>query len=78
MLLLNKILMFDHLSAFWPRGYQRGSLEKSFQHGDDLKQAMEKSCSSRGLKFAVYGLPKVHKRLVKVLAQNRQKKVINS
>ena len=38
--------MFGRLRSFWPKRYQRGSLGKSHQNGDYLKQAMQKSCYS--------------------------------
>ena len=33
---------FNRLACFWPKGYQLGSLGKSHQNGDYLKQAMRK------------------------------------
>ena len=36
--------MFNHFACFWPKGYQCGSLWKSHQNDDCLKQAMRKSC----------------------------------
>ena len=35
--------MFNRFACFWPKGYQRGSLGKSHQNRDYLKQAMRKS-----------------------------------
>ena len=37
-----KILSFNRFACFWPKGYQLGSLGKSHQNGDYLKQAMRK------------------------------------
>ena len=42
--------------AIWPKGYQRGSLEKSHQNGDFLKQAMRKSYPIAGFEPAAFGL----------------------
>ena len=39
-----KRFMFNHLHAIWFTDYQRGSLGKSHQNGDYLKQARQKSC----------------------------------
>ena len=36
-------LSFNRFACFWPKGYQLGSLGKSHQNGDYLKQAMQKS-----------------------------------
>ena len=47
--------MLNSLRAFWPRDYQRGSLWKSHQIGDYLKQAMLKSCPPTESKPRVYG-----------------------
>ena len=33
---------FNRFACFWPKGYQLGSLGKSHQNGDYLKQAMRK------------------------------------
>ena len=33
---------FNRFACFWPKGYQLGSLGKSHQNGDHLKQAMRK------------------------------------
>ena len=33
---------FNRFARFWPKGYQLGSLGKSHQNGDYLKQAMRK------------------------------------
>ena len=35
-------LNFNRFACFWPKGYQLGSLGKSHQNGDYLKQAMRK------------------------------------
>ena len=35
--------MLNRLRAIWSKGYLRGSLGKSHQNGDYLKQAMRKS-----------------------------------
>ena len=32
----------NRFACFWPKGYQLGSLGKSHQNGDYLKQAMRK------------------------------------
>ena len=34
--------LFNHFACFWPKGYQLGSLGKSHQNGDYLRQAMRK------------------------------------
>ena len=34
--------MFNRFACFWPKGYQPGSLGKSHQNGNYLKQAMRK------------------------------------
>ena len=34
--------LFNRFACFWSKGYQRGSLGKSHQNGDYLKQAMRK------------------------------------
>ena len=39
---LNKLGYFNRFACFWPKGYQLGSLGKSHQNGDYLKQAMRK------------------------------------
>ena len=49
--------MPDRLRTFWPKGYQRGSLGKSHQNGNYLKQAMLESCLSTGFETAAMGLP---------------------
>ena len=33
---------FNRFACFWPKGYQLGSLGKSHQNGDYLKEAMRK------------------------------------
>ena len=38
----NKKNLFNRFACFWPKGYQLGSLGKSHQNGDYLKQAMRK------------------------------------
>ena len=54
--------LFNRFACFWPKGYQRGSLRKSHQNGDYLKQAKRKSCRKHA------------KRLnIKTLACKRQK-----
>ena len=40
-------LSFNHFACFWPKCYQRGSLGKSHQKGDYLKQAMQNIVSSQ-------------------------------
>ena len=37
-----KYTYFNRFACFWPKGYQLGSLGKSHQNGDYLKQAMRK------------------------------------
>ena len=37
-----KLKYFNRFACFWPKGYQLGSLGKSHQNGDYLKQAMRK------------------------------------
>ena len=49
--------MFIRFACFWPKGYQRGSLEKSHKNGDYLKQAMRKSYPSIGFEPGAFGLP---------------------
>ena len=34
--------IFNRFACFWPKGYQLGSLGKSHQNGDYLKEAMQK------------------------------------
>ena len=41
----NKLIRFNRFACFWPKGYQLGSLGKSHQNGDYLKQAMRKIVS---------------------------------
>ena len=53
----NLAYFFNRLRAIQPNGYQRGSLEKSHQNGDYLKQAMRKSCLPAGFEPAAFGLP---------------------
>ena len=36
------LAFFNRFACFWPKGYQLGSLGKSHQNGDYLKQAMRK------------------------------------
>ena len=36
------LLFFNRFACFWPKGYQLGSLGKSHQNGDYLKEAMRK------------------------------------
>ena len=36
------VLMFNRLLVFWPKDNQHRSVEKSFQNGKYLKQALEK------------------------------------
>ena len=36
------LVYFNRFACFWPKGYQLGSLGKSHQNGDYLKQAMRK------------------------------------
>ena len=38
----------NRFACFWRKGYQRGSLGKSHQNGDNLKQAMRKNCLPAG------------------------------
>ena len=42
------------MRAIWPKGYQRGSLEKSYQKGDYLKSAMQESYSRTGFESAAF------------------------
>ena len=49
--------MFNHLRAIWPKVYQRGSLGKSHQNADYLKQGMRKSCRLTEFQPAAFGLP---------------------
>ena len=37
-----EVQYFNRFACFWPKGYQLGSLGKSHQNGDYLKQAMRK------------------------------------
>ena len=37
-----RVVIFNRFACFWPKGYQLGSLGKSHQNGDYLKQAMRK------------------------------------
>ena len=46
--------MFNRFACIWPKSYQRGSLGKSHQNGDYLKQAMQKSCLPAGFEPAVF------------------------
>ena len=46
--------MFNRLRVIWLKGYQRGSLGKSHQNGDYLKQAMRKSCLPAGIEPAAF------------------------
>ena len=46
-------LFFNYFACFWPKGYQRGSLGKSHQNDDYLKQAMQRS-SPKGFETAVF------------------------
>ena len=39
--------IINRLRAIWPKGYQRGSLRKSYQNGDYLKASNAKKLSSR-------------------------------
>ena len=48
--------MLNRSARFWPKGYQRGSLEKSHQNGDYLKQALRKSYPPTGFEPAAFGL----------------------
>ena len=41
--ILHKSILFNRFACFWPKGYQRGSLRKSHQNGDYLKQTMPKT-----------------------------------
>ena len=49
--------MFNRFAYFWPKDYQRGSLGKSHQNGDYLKQAMRKNCLTTEFEPAAFGLP---------------------
>ena len=49
--------MFNRFVYFWPNSYQLGSLGKSHQNGDYLKQAMRKNCLLIGIEPAAFGLP---------------------
>ena len=40
--LLAFFFFFNRFACFWPKGYQLGSLGKSHQNGDYLKEAMRK------------------------------------
>ena len=51
------VLMLIRFACFWPKGYQRGSVEKSHQNGDYLKQAMRKGYPPTGFEPAAFGLP---------------------
>ena len=48
------LILFSRLSAVWSTGYQRGSLGKSHQNGDYLKQAMQKSFPSTKFEPAAF------------------------
>ena len=37
------VCVFNRFACFWPKGYQRRSLEKNHQNGGYLKQAMRKN-----------------------------------
>ena len=50
-------LMFNRFAYFWPKGYQRESLGKSYQNDDYQQQAMRKSCLPAGIEPAAVGLP---------------------
>ena len=39
---VNLMFFLNRFACFWPKGYQLGSLGKSHQNGDYLKQAMRK------------------------------------
>ena len=41
----------------WPKNYHRGSLRKSHQNGDYIKQSMQKSCLPTGFELTTFGLP---------------------
>ena len=47
-------LFFNCFACFWPKGYQRGSLWKSYQNNDCLKQAMRKSYPPTGFETAAF------------------------
>ena len=49
----SKVILFNCFAGFWPNGYQRGSLGKSHQNGDYLKEAMRKSCLPTGFEPAI-------------------------
>ena len=49
--------MFNRFACFWLKGYQRGSLGKSDQNGDYLKQAMQKTCIPTDFEPAAFELP---------------------
>ena len=38
------VLMFNRFACFWSKSYQRGSLGKSHQNGEYLKQSIRKHC----------------------------------
>ena len=48
--------LFNHLSAVWPKRFQRGSLGKSLQIDNYVKQAMRKSCLFMGFEPVAFGL----------------------
>ena len=52
-----RVLIFNRFACFWPKGYHLGSLGKSHQNGDYLKEAMRKSCLPTGFEPAAFGLP---------------------
>ena len=52
-----RVLMLICLRVLLPKGYHRGSLGKSQQFGDYLKQAMRKRCPPTRFKTAAFGLP---------------------
>ena len=54
---ITKGITCNCLRAFWPTGYQHGSLGKSHQNGDYLKGEMWKSYPTAGFEPAAFALP---------------------
>ena len=65
-------IFFNRFACFWPTGYQLGSLGKSHQNGDYLKQAMRKIVFPQEDNFYLYnsGLQTSKNILIDLLLQS--------